>query len=140
MGNVTTETRTEAKEKIFEFPAGLFGFPTVKQFVVGEIPGGGDIFKQLIAVDDPTIGFTIVHPAAFFPTYAPDIPVGELQEIGAATDEDLLLYVTANVPQQFKEATVNLRAPLIFNPFTRKARQVILADDQYKTRQRLFEG
>lgn len=139
MGNVTTEKIAQAEEKIFDFPAGLFGFPGVKRFIVDDIPGGGDIFKQLLAVDEPGIGFTIVHPAAFFPDYTPDIPEEELREIGAESAEQVLLYVIAQVPSHFKEATVNLRAPLIFNPFSRKARQVILADDRYKAREQLLK-
>ncbi|MFZ5826687.1 MAG: flagellar assembly protein FliW [Bacillota bacterium] len=130
---------TNVEDKVFEFPAGLFGFPSVRRFIVGDIPGGGDIFRQLVAIDEPQIGFTLVHPAAFFPTYAPDIPAEDLREIAADNTEQVLLYVIAKVPQNFKEATANLRAPLIFNPFTRKGRQVILADDRYKAAERLFQ-
>lgn len=139
MGEVATDKSAQAEEKVFEFPAGLFGFPTVKRFIVADIPGGGDIFRQLVALDEPDIGFTLVHPAAFFPGYAPDIPDTELREIAAENAEQVLLYVIAKVPQNFKEATANLRAPLIFNPFARKARQVILADDRYKAADRLFK-
>lgn len=139
MGEVAELTITNVEERVFEFPAGLFGFPTVKRFIVGDIPGGGDIFRQLIAVDEPEIGFTLVHPAIFFPTYAPDISDEDLREIAAENAEQVLLYVIAKVPQNFREATANLRAPLIFNPFTRKGRQVILADDRYKAAERLFQ-
>lgn len=139
MGEVVTERSVPAEEKVFEFPAGIFGFPTIKRFLVSEIPGGGELFKQLVAVDDPNIAFTIVFPFAFFPDYAPDIPDEEMREVEAQNAEQVLLYLIANVPQQFKEATANLRAPLLFNPFSRKARQLILADDRYQTRERLFK-
>lgn len=139
MGDLTTAKITQAEEKAFEFPAGLFGFPTAKQFIVGEIPGGGDLFKQLLSLDDPDVAFTIVYPFPLFPQYAPDLAEEDLREVGAENAEQVMLYVIANVPQEFKETTVNLRAPLIFNPFTRKARQVILADDRYKTSERLFK-
>jgi flagellar assembly factor FliW len=139
MGEAATEKILQ-EDKVFEFPAGLFGFPSVKRFIVGEVPGGGDLLKQLIAVDEPDVAFTIAYPFALFPSYAPDIPEEDLNEVGAENAEQVLLYVILNVPEQFREATANLRAPLIFNPFTRKARQVILADDRFKTRERLFKG
>ncbi|MFZ5815815.1 MAG: flagellar assembly protein FliW [Bacillota bacterium] len=139
MSEIPAERQAEAEEKVFEFPAGLFGFPTVKRYIVEEIPGGGDIFKQLVALDDPDLAFTLVFPFPLFPEYAPDIPDEELREVGAESTEQILLYAIANVPQQFKEATANLRAPLIFNPFTRKGRQLILTDDRYTTRERLFK-
>lgn len=139
MGDVITDKIAPAEEKVFQFPAGLFGFPSVKRFMVAEIPGGGDLFKQLIAVDEPDLAFTIVYPFPLFPQYAPDIGEEDLREIGAESDEQVMLYVIGNVPQDFKQTTANLRAPLIFNPYTRLARQVILSDDRYTTRERLFK-
>lgn len=127
-------------DKVFEFSAGLYGFPNLKRYVVEEIPGGGDIFKQLISVDDPTVGFTLVFPNALFPEYAPDIPAEDLKAVDAEGPEQVMLYAIANVPDQFRDATANLRAPILFNPFTRKGRQVILADDRYRTRERLFKA
>lgn len=140
MGNEHPATLAPAPENVFEFPAGLFGFPTVTRFIIEEVPGGGEIIKQMIAVDEPAIGFTIVHPFAFFDDYNPEIPATELLEIEAESLDQTLLYVIANVPDQFKEATANLRAPLLFNPFARKGRQVILLDDRFKTRERLFRA
>ena len=59
--------------------------------------------------------------------------------MGAESPDQVLLYAIANVPpQDFRAATANLRAPLLFNPFTRKGRQVILADEQYRIREPLF--
>lgn len=140
MGEVATDKIAPAEDKVFQFPAGLFGFPAVKRFMVAEIPGGGDLFKQLIAVEDPELAFTIVYPFPLFPQYAPDIAEEDLREVGAENAEQVMLYVIANVPQDFKQATANLRAPLMFNPFTRQGRQLILADDRFTTRERLFKG
>jgi len=140
MGEVASEQVKQVEEQAFEFGAGLYGFPGVKRFLVVDLPGGGDLFKQMIAVEDPEVAFTIVFPFAFFPQYSPDIPEDALAEVGAENPEQILLYVMAAVPANFKESTANLRAPLIFNPFTRKARQVILADDRLSTRERLFKA
>jgi flagellar assembly factor FliW len=132
--------RADAEEKAFEFAAGPFGFPSLKRFLVLEVPGGGQIFKQMTALDQPEIGFTLVYPFAFFPDYAPDIPDDEVRSIGAESAEQIILMAIANVPQDFKLATANLKAPVIFNPFTLQARQVILPDERYQTRERLFRA
>lgn len=139
MEEAVSQKTLSVADKAFEFGAGLYGFPSNKQFVVSEIPGGGDIFKQMIAVDQPDLGFTLVFPVAFFPDYAPDIPDEDIRDIGAQDPEQVIIMAIATVPEQFKDATANLKAPLIFNPYTRKARQVILADERYATRQRLFK-
>lgn len=138
MGKDVAEMTAEAIENAFEFPTGIFGFPGIHRYLVTEIPGGGDLFKQLVALDDE-VAFTLVYPFAFFAEYAPDITAEDLAEVGADSTEQIMLMVIANVPKAFKEATVNLRAPLIFNPFTRKARQIILADERYTPRERLFQ-
>lgn len=127
-------------DKVFEFPAGLYGFPALKRFLVVDIPGAGDVLKQLVSADDPAIGFTLVYPFAFFPRYSPDIPPEELAAVGAQSPEQVLLYAIATVPEDFRQATANLRAPLLFNPFSRKGRQVILDDDRYGIRAPLFQG
>lgn len=127
-------------ENVFEFPAGLYGFPDIKRYVVADIPDGGDVFKQLLAVDHPDVGFTLVYPFALFPDYTPDIPADDLAAVGAQDADQVVLYAIAQVPAEFREATANLRAPLLFNPFTRIGRQIILADDRYHTRARLFQA
>jgi len=128
------------EEKAILFAAGLYGFPDVKRFVVSEVPGGGDFFKSLIALDRPEVAFTLAYPFAFFADYAPEIPDADIEDLGATKPEDVLVMVIANVPERFKDTTVNLKAPVLFNPHTRKGRQVILQDDRYTTRHRLFKA
>jgi flagellar assembly factor FliW len=130
---------TQAEEKAFEFTAGIYGFPALKRFLVAEIPGGGDVFKQMVSLERPEVGFTLVFPFAFFPGYDPDIPDEEMEEIGAASPDQVILMVIANIPIEFKDATANLRAPIVFNPHTKQARQVILSDERHSVSQRLFK-
>jgi flagellar assembly factor FliW len=127
-------------EKTFEFSLGLYGFPDAKRFVVTDVSGGGDVFKVMLSVDQPGLGFTLVLPFAFFPDYAPEIPAEDIQAVGAEKPEDLVVMAIANVPEDFKQSSANLKAPVMFNPHTRKARQTILADDRYTTRHQLFQG
>ncbi|HLN64529.1 MAG TPA: flagellar assembly protein FliW [Symbiobacteriaceae bacterium] len=129
-----------AEDKAFEFSQGLYGFPDVKRFVITEVPGGGDLIKQMVALEQPDLVFTLVFPFAFFVDYAPEVPEAEAAELGVNTPDDLVVMVVANVAEQFRDTTVNLKAPILFNPHTRKGRQVILTDDRYTTRHRLFQA
>ncbi|HEY3368925.1 MAG TPA: flagellar assembly protein FliW [Symbiobacteriaceae bacterium] len=139
MSEPTDQIEQSIEAKAFDFSAPIFGFPDVKRYVVLEVPGGGDIFRKLAALDQ-NLQFTLVFPFAFFPDYAPDIPQEDLKEIGVTNPEQAIVMCIATVPERFKDATVNLRAPLVFNPFTRTARQVILPDDRYPTRARLLKA
>lgn len=138
MGEVAANS--EVTEKAFEFSPGLYGFPSVTRYLVIDVPGGGDIFKQLVALDQPDLGFTLVYPFAFFPDYAPDVAAEEVGDLGTGRPDELVVMAIVNVPSQFREATANLKAPLLFNPHTKMARQVILNDDRYTTRHRLFQA
>lgn len=129
----------QVQEKAFEFPHGLYGFPSVKRFVIADVPGGGDLIKQMIALDHPNLAFTLVDPFGFFPAYAPDLPESELEALGASRADQVVVMAIANVPAKLEQATANLKAPVVFNPHTRKACQVILQDDRYSTRHRLFQ-
>jgi flagellar assembly factor FliW len=95
----------------------------------------------MVAQDEEGLVFTLVYPYGLFPDYAPDIPDADLEELGVTElDQDqVIVMAIANVPAQFRETTANLKAPLVFNLKSRKARQVILTDD-YATRQRLFKA
>lgn len=139
MKEATVQGNVRVEELAFDFASGLYGFPTAKRFVVSEIPRGGDLFKQMLSVDQPGLGFTLVFPFAFFPDYDPDIPEEDVREIGAEGPDQIILMAIANVRQNFRETTVNLKAPIIFNPYTRKARQVILLDDHLTPQDRLFK-
>jgi len=138
--NETAATVSTADANVIEFESGLFGFPHLKLFIIGEVPGGGDIFKQLLSVEQPDVGFTLAMPNVFFPDYLPAVSEEDLKALEAGSLDDVVIMVIVTVPRAVKEATVNLRAPLLFNPYTRKARQVILADERYAVRQRLFKG
>jgi flagellar assembly factor FliW len=134
------QTTASAGPQELHFPVGLYGFPEVKRFRLVEVPGGAGIFRQLTAVDQPDLAFTVAYPFAFFPDYAPEIPDEELAEIGANHPEQVLLMTIINVPAEFREATANLKAPIVINTQTLQAQQVILSDDRYPTRARLFRS
>lgn len=124
-------------EKILQFPGGLFGFKDTRRFLVSAVPGTGDAFTFLHCIDDPAVGFTLADPRVFFADYAPRATAADLEEVGLEGPEQAIWLVIATVPQDFRQTTVNLKAPLLINPFRRLAKQVILAED-YAVRQPLF--
>jgi flagellar assembly factor FliW len=139
MEDAVVQAHPEVAERAIEFRSGIYGFPGIRRYVISEIPGGGDVFKQLTALDQPDLGFTLVYPFPFFAEYKPQLTDDQLQEIEAEKPEDVILMVIANVPQEFKQSTVNLKAPILFNPVKQKGLQVILTDEQYTTREPLFK-
>ena len=104
------------------------GFPGHRDYVlVAADPSGKVYWLQSVAPDGPR--FLAVPAAPYFPDYAPALPPAVCADLGldGAADADLFCVVT--VPDgDVAAATANLRAPVVVNPTTQQARQVVLAD------------
>lgn len=124
---------------VYDFPAGLLGLEDLKRFFLIE-PAPGSPWKYLQSVEDGDLALLVVDPFVVHPDYAPSLPAGDLTEMGLSEESEAALLVVAVVPENIREATVNLRAPLVFNPAAGVARQVVLEDDRYAVRHPVFGG
>jgi flagellar assembly factor FliW len=115
----------------------LPGFPGHRAYVLVAADASGRVFwLQSMAPDGPR--FLAVPAAAFFPDYAPAIPAAACEELGLdkVADADLYCLVTV-LDGDIAAATANLRAPVVVNPDTSQARQVVLGDGRHPIRRPL---
>jgi flagellar assembly factor FliW len=115
----------------------LPGFPKLRDYVLVRADGEGLLFwLQSVAPDGPR--FLTVPPAPFFPDYAPVLPAAVRAELALsdAVEADLYCLVTV-LGGDVSTATANLRAPVVVNPLTARARQVVLADGGHPIRRSL---
>jgi flagellar assembly factor FliW len=115
----------------------LPGFSGHREYVLVAADADGLLFwLQSIAPEGPR--FLAVPPGPFFPDYAPTLPraVCEDLELTSIADADLYCLVTV-VGGDVRSATANLRAPVVVNPVSRRARQVVLADGGHPIRRPL---
>ncbi|WP_447977045.1 flagellar assembly protein FliW [Candidatus Nitrospira bockiana] len=119
-------------QSVLSFPDGILGFPLSKRYVV--LDHDRDVpFKWLQSADEPHLAFVIADPVLFATPYDVRIPEEELRELGQA-GSDVLVFVLVTVRSEDPPVlTGNLRGPVVVNPRTRAARQIILRDD-YPTR------
>ena len=115
----------------------LPGFPAHREYVLVAADGDGRVFwLQSLAPEGPR--FLAVPPAVYFPDYAPVLPGTTCAELGLEDPADAQLYCLLTVPRgDVGAATVNLRAPVVVNPATGRARQVVLADGAHPIRRPL---
>jgi flagellar assembly factor FliW len=104
------------------------GFPGYRDYVlIPADPSGRVYWLQSVAPDGPR--FLAVPAAPYFPDYAPTVPPAVRAELGLAGASDADLFCVVTVPDgDVAAATANLRAPVVVNPTTQQARQVVLAD------------
>lgn len=115
----------------------LPGFPAHRDYVLVGADGAGRLFwLQSVAADGPC--FLVVPTGVFFPDYAPALPAGACAELGLAEGGDARMYAVLTVPAgDVAGATANLRAPLVVNPATARARQIVLSDTTHPIRRPL---
>ena len=103
----------------------LVGFPGHERFALVQLDGASDLCS-LISLDEPGLRFLVVPPAAFFPDYAPEVGDDVVADLGIESAADVLVLVILNAGAGLHDTTANLAAPLLVNPVTRQAGQVVL--------------
>ena len=127
---------TDADVVLFE--DGLVGFPEHTRFLLlchkAESP-----FRWLQSLDEPQLAFLITDPANWVATYAPCVADEELGRLGFVQSAPRLVYVTVTIPAgQPNEMTLNLAGPIVIDLERQIAVQLVLQDETYTTKHRVF--
>lgn len=125
-------------ENIICFTGNIIGFDNSKNFML--IPHAEDSpFTWLQSLDEPEVAFVLIQVFDFFPDYAPDVDDNDLSEVGITSAEELILATLVSIPENYKEMTANLVAPIIINKSNRLAKQVVIKNfDKYNTKERII--
>ncbi len=125
-------------ERVITFANGLIGFEHCKRFVVLHLEEDSP-FRWLQSLDDGSVAFAAVDPWVFDSNYAPTISDADAVELSLTTDsEKLVLAVVTIPPDNPKAMTANLLGPVVVNPLTRQAKQVVVLDEEYTTKHPLL--
>ena len=113
------------------------GFPGFRDYVLVAADASGTVYwLQSATPDGPR--FLAVPAAPYFPDYAPALPPAVCAELGLDGVSDADLFCVVTVPDgDVAAATANLRAPVVVNPATQQARQVVLPDGSHPIRRPL---
>lgn len=132
-GEITVED-----QDVIELPAGLIGFPELKQYVLLDHDKDSP-FKWLQSLSDGGIAFVLINPLLFKPEYTVEVNEAEVLDLGLESEEDAAISVIVTMPSDPQKMTANLKAPLVFNLQNRKGRQVILNNSEYTTRHNILD-
>ena len=120
-----------------ELPAGLLGFESTSRFALVPADEVG-AYSWLHSVEDPGLAFLTVVPAFFFPDYAPDVPDDDVEALALTDPDDAQVYCLVTISGD--EVTANLLGPVVVNMVNRTARQVVLVDQGWSTKERLVSA
>ncbi len=126
-----------AKSDIISFNSGLPGFENQKEFIL--LPLAEDSpFIIMQSVEDPDIAFVTVEPGNLIQNYEFEISDKIENNLKIESMSNLLILNIITLKDDFKNSTVNLSAPIVINLEEKLGQQVILDDQRYQVRYKIF--
>lgn len=128
------------EEKIIHFENGVLGFEDYKYYtILYDNEKEKSFFSWLQSTEESSLAFPIVNPFNVVESYNPQINDDMLESIGGISDEDTVVFLMATIPEDVKQASVNMKAPLIINASSRKGVQVIAEGQEYEIKHKLLK-
>lgn len=119
-------------QKSIHFPNGLLGFEALHDFIVMPQKKEGLLF-WIQSIDDPQVAFVVTDPTNFFLEYKIVPEKNEWQKLGIKKGGEYCVLAVVTVPPD-RRITLNLVAPILFAPQTKRALQVIVDNSPYNVR------
>jgi flagellar assembly factor FliW len=127
-----TDIATDVAE--ITFPAGLPGFPHAHRFALAPWGPAGSPFLMLSSIDDPEVGFVVVPPWVFYPTYEFELDNGTAERLALTGAEEAVVFAVVTLRERPEDSTLNLLGPIVVNRYTHEAAQVVLPRAGYSVR------
>ena len=122
------ETRT-----IEMIGGGILGFERLKRFAL-MLQDEKTPFLWLQSLEDGSVAFVVMNSFVADPDYAPVIDSASQALLEIEKPEDALLLSIVTIRNSPFRVTVNLKAPLVINLKTRRARQIVIDAPDYPIR------
>ena len=117
-------------EEVIHFTKPILGFDDCRQYLLIENEAIFPTF-WLQSVNDPNLAFPFVSPFSVDENYSINLQALDLDDINLKSLDDALVLTLMVVPQTLSSIRTNLRAPIIYNPEKKVAKQLILYDEKY---------
>ncbi|WP_172196387.1 flagellar assembly protein FliW [Saccharibacillus qingshengii] len=121
-------------EQIYRFEKGIPGFEDETEFAL--LPMEDGPFFYLQSLKQGALSFLLTDPFIFFPAYEFELGTGDAAELGIG--EHIFVRCIVTLHEEIEQSSMNILAPIVFNPSNRKSKQVVLHNSAYQTRYPLW--
>ena len=130
-----------SEDKIITMERGMFGFEEYKKYTIlydSEKEGRPNV-SWLQSVEEPGLAFPVINPLVVKEDYNPVVEDELLKGLGEITEENIVILLLLTVPQDSTQMTANLKAPIIINADTRKGAQVVVENEEYEIKYKIYD-
>ncbi len=111
--------------KIIDFPWGLPGFEDLHKFIILEVSDTKPIY-WLQSTDNKYIALPVIVSFEVLSDYSIYIKEHELEGLYVESKNDLLILNVTVIPEDIKDMTINLAAPIVINVKHGIGKQIII--------------
>lgn len=111
--------------KVIEFPWGLPGFEDLKKFIILEASDTKPIY-WLQSTENKYIALPVIVSFELLNDYNIYIKENELEGLYVESKNDLLILNVVVIPQDIRDMTINLAAPVVINVKHGIGKQIII--------------
>ena len=122
----------EARIATIVFSDGMVGCSEWRHFRLTPAPDG-DPVMLLQSLDEPTLSLRVAAPESLCPGYRPRLSAEDLAALGLQDSSSARLLCVLTTHPNPPTLTANLLGPIVVNPASGAARQVILDGASYPT-------
>jgi flagellar assembly factor FliW len=127
------------EKNIIVFPNGILGFSEYSKYIILPADENQETpFYYLQSIEDENLSFIILRTFSFFQTYDFELDESTVVELDIKESVDVQVFSIVTAKGNLKEATTNLKAPIIINNKTNHAKQVVLEKGDFLIKQPLF--
>ncbi len=123
---------------IVTFKEGPLGFENLEKFFIVD-PGDQTLILWMQSVENKSIAFPIIEPKIFRPDYTITLMTSEMNALELETLAEASIYTIITIPQVVTDMSANLKAPIVINNKTKKARQIVLQDNKLEVRYLMYK-
>lgn len=125
--------------EVIHFSQPIYGFEALRDYVLLYDDSVGNCFIWLQSVDSKDVCFILLDPGALAWDYDPTLPGESAELLELTSAQEAVIRLIAVIPEDFREATVNLKSPIVINTLRHLAAQVML-EEEYPIRAPLVPG
>lgn len=124
---------------IITFPKGLLAFEELTKYILLPTDSKQESpFFFLQSLEQENLCFVVLDTLSFFKEYEIEVDERTIDELNIREPGDTHVLSMVTVKDSLKDATTNLKAPLIININNKIGKQVVLEKGDYSIKQNLF--